>query len=236
MLLLKQAQLLLSGMVGLAHAAQEHLHQLVAGAGLGLEQQAQDQGMALAWLREITQVAHLELGGLGGELPDLGLRDPGQKWLRVNDRIQPRQPFGPATDMLQRGGPWRLLQAGDNAHAFPGRHVQQSIKTCGLLRIEIGGDRLIQGCVDLVAQVPYQAVQGAECGQFDVGPCQRLDREIDQVRGIAHRQCGAADDRLDQTLARGTVDPGPQMGTDEIAVAEQSLGLDLWVEQRRTGR
>ena len=203
--LLQEAQLLLRRMPGLSHSPQEHLDQLVARPRLGLEQQAEDQGMAFTRLGEITKIADLKPGGLRRELPDLRVSNAGEQRLRIEDGVQLREALRPPADVLQRCRSWRFLQVRDSGDALPRCYFKQGIQVCGLPGIELGGDRAVQGSVDLLTQMADEAIEGAECGQLDVRPRQRLDGQIDQVCGIAHGQCRGADDRFNQPFASITV-------------------------------
>ncbi|MBK1724087.1 hypothetical protein [Thiocystis violacea] len=97
---MKRSQPLLGSMAGLAHSAQEHLHELVACPSLGLEQKAKEQCMTFTGLGQVAQIADLHSRGLGRELPDLGVCDALKEGLEIDNRVQLRQALGPMADVL----------------------------------------------------------------------------------------------------------------------------------------
>ena len=55
------------------------------------------------------------------------------------------------------------------AWALPRWYLKQGIQACDLLGIDLGGERAVQGNVDLLTQMPDDAIEGAEGGQLHVG-------------------------------------------------------------------
>ncbi len=83
------------------HPADEDLDELVAGLGLGLVKQTQQQRLPSAGLADITQIASFQGHSLGGELPDLGVRNLAEERPGIENGIQLGESVDSQTQVLQ---------------------------------------------------------------------------------------------------------------------------------------
>ena len=79
MLVVQRFQPLLGCCLCSPDTAQHHLDQFVASTHACLAQQSKHQRMTLARLRDVEKVVHLQDGGFGGELAELGMGDAFQE-------------------------------------------------------------------------------------------------------------------------------------------------------------
>ncbi len=91
------------------HPADEHLDELITRLGLGLMQEAQQQGVPPPWLADIAQVAGLQGLCLGRELSDLGVGDLTEERPGIKEGIKLGEPVDPQAQVLQGWRSWRLL-------------------------------------------------------------------------------------------------------------------------------
>ena len=202
--------------LGPAHAPDEHLHQLVAGIGLRLMEQAQQQGVPPAGEADIAQVAALHGGGLGGELADLGVGQPGQERPWVQEGIEIGQPLDPLAQVRERRRPRGTLQSGEWIQAGTVRPREQGVEEAALVLVQGGIDPGVEPFVDLLAQITDQAVQRREGRNLHLVLDQGLDRGADQVGGVAHglrRPVDGGGDDGAASVRKGTAaQPLPQGG------------------------
>jgi hypothetical protein len=110
--------------------AHHHFDQLVAAPHADLTQQGEQQRMALARLGDVDEIAHLQRGGFGGELAELGMGDALQQRIGVDQAAQPVEPLDPEPDRLRGRGTGRLLQAVEGSRRAVGRLDQQRVQRC----------------------------------------------------------------------------------------------------------
>ena len=133
MLFLKRSELIFGRMTVLSHPPQEHLHELVTGSGLGLEQEAQQQRMTFAGLRQVAQIADLHPRGLGGELADLGVGDTFEERFGIDDCVQLCQAIGPLPDVVQGRRSWGFLEPREGRDVLAWRNFEQHVEDRGQL-------------------------------------------------------------------------------------------------------
>jgi hypothetical protein len=97
-LILEIFEFLLGFCLGPADAVQQHLDQFITTLGVGLADQAEQQGVPLATLGNVEKLAHFEGGGFGGELAELCMGYAFQKWGWIDQAIQPSKPIRPQPD------------------------------------------------------------------------------------------------------------------------------------------
>ena len=224
MLVVQGVELLLGRGLCPPDAAQHHLDQLVAAAHTGLAQQGEQQGVPLAWLGDVEQVAHVQRRGFGGELAQLGMGDALQQRIGVDQAAQPVETVVPEPDRLRGRRPRRLFQAVETGRRAVGQLGQQGIQNRRVLGGKVRRDPVIHASMGLGAQPAHQPVEGTERRQVDRSCLQRLDRPVDEVGRIAHGLGRFEDGAGDQTFGGGVIWREGKVGTHRGLVTIQRLG------------
>lgn len=235
-LFLERFEFFLCGDLCLAHAAQQHFDQFVTTLRTDLSQKAQDQSIAPTWLGYGPQFAYLQGAGFRGKLPELGVADAIQKWIRVNQARQPFEAFCPQPDRFWARGARRLLQPVKWCCRRPFRNCQKFIKNHGGIRCHPRGDLHVHACMDLSPQMIDQSVQRAEGGQIDRGFTKGFDGSIDQVRRIAHHFSCCKHGCRNHLLCRLRKWQHTEMAAHRSSIAVEHRLLTSFIEQRRYAR
>jgi len=232
-------QLLLGCGLRSPDAAQHHLDQFVATAHAGLPQQAEQQRVPPARLRDIEEIAHFQNRGLGSELAQLGMGDALQERVRIDQAGQPVEPLDPKPDRFRGRGPGVLFEAVEAGRQAVRRPGQQGVQHRLVIIRQTRRHSIVDPRMDLGAQPVYQPIEGAERGQVDGGRLQRLDRPINEIGRITHGFGGLESDLGDQTLGRRAVRSDRKVSANRRLIAIQRfcparlLGLRQRSEQSK---
>lgn len=222
-LFVQVVELFLGGGLGAPDAAQQHLDQLVTAAHPGLAQQGEQQGVPPAWLGDVEDVAHFERRRLGGELPQLGMRDALQQRIGIDQPVHPPEAVGPERDCLGRCRSGRLLHAVEAGRNAVREFGKKAVQHCRALRREARRDAAVKAPVDFSAEPAHQPVEGAERRQIGGGRLQSLDRPADEVGRVAHGFGRAKDDAGHYLLGCDAIGRNRKVGPHRGLVAVERL-------------
>ena len=90
---------------------QQHLDQFIATAHACLAQQGEQQCVPFSRLRDVSDIAHVEGRGLGGELAEFCVGDAFQQRVGIDQAGQPIESLDPKQDGCRGRGAGRQLQA-----------------------------------------------------------------------------------------------------------------------------
>ena len=224
MLLVQLLKMFFGEGLGAPDAAQHHLDQLIAAPHAGLAQKREQEGVALARLGYVQQVAYLRRGGLGRELAQLGVGDAVQQRTGIDKAVQPFEALGPELDRLGGRKPWRLLQLVEIRRGAAERLDQQGIQRSRVLGRDASGNAAVHAPMDFGAQPAHQPVKGAERRQVGCCGAQRFNGSVDEVGRVAHGFGGFEDSAGNKALGLIAIRLDAQVGPHGGLVAVERLG------------
>ena len=160
---------------------------------------------AVARLRDVADIAHLERGGFGGELAEFRVGNALQQGIGINQACQPIEPLDPKPDGCRGCGTGRQLQPVEIGRCAVCRSDEKGVQNHPVFRRHTCGDPIVDARVDFRSQPIDQAIKSAERRQIHRCRPQRLNRSVDKVRGVAHGFGGLEGGSGNQLLARSAI-------------------------------
>jgi hypothetical protein len=169
-------------------------------------EESKQQCVPFCRLRDVSDIAHVEGRGFGGELAEFCVGDAFQQRVGIKQASQPIEPLDPEQDGCRGRRARRQLQAIEFSGRAVGWPDQQGVQHRRMFGRDACGDAVVDLRMNFRSQPIDQSIKCAERRQIHRCRLQRLNRSVDQVGRITHGfggfECGLGDQLLSRVAIR----------------------------------